>query len=106
MSSDSALPEEIQTPLAAKKDHATLIIHDYIHTKLTRIQSDSPTPLLNVIIGIYDLFNKSSAEVPSEIEIPPEICGICKDPIPAKSLTFGCCARGHIFRKLVYTSKR
>ena len=98
MSSDSALPEEIQTGLFAKKDYASAIIHGYIHAWLSRIVSDSPAPLLNVVLGLYHLFNKSLAEAPSEIDVRPEICGICKDPIPAKSLTFGCCARGHIFR--------
>ena len=98
MSSDSALSEEIQTRLSAKKDHATSIIRNYIHTWLGRILSDSPSPLLSVVLGLYYLFSKSLAEFTSEIEVRPEICGICKDPIPAKSLTFGCCARGHIVR--------
>src|SRR5947207_12429275 len=99
MSSDNVLAEEIQGRLAAKKDHATSTIYNYIHTWLSRFISDSPAPLLNVILGIYHTFNKSLPEV------TPENCGICKDPIPAKSLAFGSCYRGHIFRIQLYTFK-
>ena len=99
MSSDNVLAEEIQTRLAAKKDHATSIIYNYIHTWLSRFISDSPRPLLHVILGLYHTFSKLLPEV------PPEICGICKDPIHAKSLTFGSCSRGHVFRIQNYTLK-
>jgi hypothetical protein len=93
MALNSILPEEILEQIAVQHDSALVTIFQYMHGSLQSLAlSSTSNNFLSLILGIYDCFSNSTQGE------SPERCGICGDPVPAKSRTFGSCAKGHLFR--------
>lgn len=93
MSLDSTLSQELLSRINSQTEAASQLLFQDIRNKLRSLASSVDSNVfLSLVLQIYDSFSDSAAAQ------SPERCGICGDPVPAKSQSFGICTRGHLFR--------
>lgn len=93
MSLDSTLSQELLSRINSQTEAASQPLFQDIRNKLRSLASSVDSNVfLSLVLQIYDSFSNSAAAQ------SPERCGICGDPVPAKSQSFGICTRGHLFR--------
>jgi hypothetical protein len=88
-SSHPLLESSTSTRIINLNTTAMKAIRTHLHS---HILSLSPSRITSYILSIYDAFATSN---PSSSH---ELCGICADTIPAKSLSHGSCSNRHLFR--------
>lgn len=64
-------------------------IQTHLHSHILSIP---PSRITSHILSIYDAFEGSNSSSSHEL------CGICGEVVPAKSLSHGSCSNGHLFR--------
>jgi hypothetical protein len=85
--------DAVRSRCTEKTQFATSMIRQHTYQWLQSALSEES--LLSLLKGIYSAFESSTPDS------SPEICGICGETVPANSLSFGSCPKGHIFRTLL-----